>query len=95
MTVEEVKSELEKIVSALSSSGFSKVDPSIVEKLDKLTTFAGDLSMNEGKRLIENLVSAIKSAKEGDSKIESCNVRLMALDFYVKKLSGGGNIEDL
>ena len=95
MTVEILKTELEKMISSLTSSGFGSVNPQIAEKLKELTALAGELNMNEGKRLIENLAGAMQEKKEEKSKIESCNVRLMALDFYVKKLSGGTHIEDL
>ena len=94
MTVEEVKTELESITSSLTLAGFGSIDAGIVEKLDKLTALADELNMKEGKRLIANLAEAMKSAKEGESKTKSCNVRLMALDFYVKKLSTVVNIED-
>ena len=94
MTVDEVKMELEKIVSNLTSSGFGKIDSNVVERLEKLIVVAEELNMNEGKRLIENLVSAMKSDTGKESKIKSCNVRLMALDFYLKKLSQGANTED-
>ena len=94
MTVEEVKIELEKVISSLTSSGFDNIDSVIVKKLDGLTASAGGLSMKEGKRLIENLVNEMKSDKAGETKIKSCNTRLVALDFYVKKLSDIGNIED-
>ena len=95
MTVEVLKIELEKIISSLTSSGFDSIDPQMAEKLKELTTMAGELNMNEGKRLIENLAGAMQETKEEKSKIESCNVRLMALDFYVKKLSAGTHVEDL
>jgi hypothetical protein len=36
----------------------------------------------------------MKAIQEGKSKAESGNVRLTALDFYVKK-HGNGNTEDL
>ena len=94
MTVEELKTELEIIISSLTASGFSNIDPLVVKSLDELTTTAEELNMKEGKRLIGNLVKAMMSAKKADSKIESCNVRLMALDFYVKKLSVVGNIQE-
>jgi len=95
MTVEEVKLELEQIVAKLVASGFGNVDPSVLGKLDQLTEAAGNLSMNEGKRLIENLVKEMKSAKEGEARKKSCNVRLMALDFYLRKLSSSsGKTED-
>ena len=95
MTVEDLRIELEKIVSALLSSGFGNIDSGIIEKLDKITVTAGELEMKEGKRLIENLSSVMKSIKDGKSNAESGSVRLTALDFYVKKLAGGENIEDL
>ena len=95
MTVEELRTELEKIVSALFSSGFVGVDSETMEKLDKFALSAEELGMNEGKHLIENLIDVIKAIQEGTSKAESGTVRLTALDFYIKKLSGGGNIEDL
>jgi len=95
MTVEELKTELEKIVSGLSSSGFGSIDSGVVEKLDKFAVTAGELEMKEGKRLIDNLVTVMKAIQEGKSKAESGNVRLTALDFYIKKLSGGGATEDL
>ena len=95
MTVEELGVELEKIISGLSSSGFGNIDAGIVEKLDKFAAVAAELEMKEGKRLIENLASVIKAIQGGKSNAESGTVRLTALDFYVKKLSGGGNIEDL
>ena len=95
MTIEELKTELEKIISELTTTGFDKINPGIVEKLDKLTAGAGELGMKEGKHLIENLSSVIKAIREGKSKVESGNLRLTALEFYVKKLAVGGNIEEL
>ena len=94
MTVDELKTELEKIASNLAASGFGSIDSDVVERLEKLTAAAEELSMNEGKRLIENLVSSMKSAAGEESRIKSCNVRLMALDFYLKKISHGANTED-
>ena len=95
MTVEELRAELEKIISGLFSSGFESVDSGTVEKLDKLAASAGDIGMKEGMHLIGNLSGAMKAIQEGKSKSESGNIRLTALDFYVKKISGGENIEDL
>ena len=94
MTVEELKKELEKIVSNLTSSGFASIDSGTVEKLDKLAASAGELGMKEGNKLIGNLSGAMKSIKEGKSQPESGEIRLTALGFYVKKLSDG-NTEDL
>jgi len=95
MTLEELRSELEKIISSLTSSGFGSIDSGIVEKLDKFAVCAGELGMKEGKHLIENLSGAMKAIQEGKSKAESGSIRLTALDFYVRKLSGSDNIEDL
>jgi len=95
MTVEELKTELEKITSELTSSGFDSVDPGTVDKLEKLSITAGELGMKEGKHLVGNLLNAIKAIKEGKSKAESGALRLTALDFYLKKLSGSGHIEEL
>ena len=95
MTVEELRAELKSIISGLTSSGFENIDSGIIEKLDKLAIIAGESVMQEGKRLIENLSGAMKAIKEGTSKSESGNVRLTALDFYLKNLSDSENTEDL
>lgn len=95
MTVEELRTELEKVISSLTVTGFDTIDPGIISKLDSFSITAGGLNMKEGKHLIENLMGAMKAISEGKSRAESGNVRLTALDFYVKKLSGSGNIEDL
>ena len=95
MTVEELRTELGKIISVLTASGFGSIDSTIVEKLDKLAAAAGEMGMKEGKHLLENLSGAMKAIQEGKSKAESGSVRLTALDFYVKKLAGSGNIEEL
>jgi hypothetical protein len=94
MTVEELRTELETIVSGLSSSGFEAIDQGIVDKLGKLDASASELGMKEGQHLIENLQSVMIAIKEGKSNASSGGIRLTALDFYVKKIAGG-NIEDL
>jgi hypothetical protein len=95
MTVDELRKELETIVSDLSTSGFSNIDSGILEKLNKIAIAADETGMKEGKRIIENLSTTIKAIKEGTSKEESGNVRLTALDFYVKNIPDSANIEDL
>ena len=95
MTVEELRKELEKIISALNSSGFAGIDSKTLEKLNNFAASADELGMKEGKHLLENLSAVIKAIQEGKSQPESGNIRLTALDFYVKKLSDSGNIEDL
>jgi hypothetical protein len=66
-----------------------------VEKLEKLSVSAVQLGMKKGKQLLENLTVTMKAIQEGKSKADSGNVRLTALDFYVKNLSSGEHIEDL
>ena len=95
MTVEDLRAELEKVVSSLTTSGFDNIDSGISEKLDKFAASAKELDMKEGKRLIENLSETIKAIQEGKSKAESGGVRLTALDFYLKKHSDSGIVEDL
>ena len=95
MTMEELRAELETLISSLSSSGFNNIDPSVKEKLDKLVVAADENGMKEGKRLIENLSGAITAIQEEKSKSESGNIRLTALDFYVNNLMNSENIEDL
>ena len=88
MTVEELRTELEKIILSLTSLGFDTIDSGTVEKLDKFAVVAGELNMKEGKHLIGNLSGIMKAIQEGKSRTESGNIRLMALDFYIRKLSG-------
>jgi len=95
MTGDGFKTELENIVSNLNNSGFSTIDSGLIEKLDKIAVSAGDLGMKEGKHLIENLSGVMKAIQEGKSKPESGSIRLTALDFYLKNLSGNESIEDL
>ena len=95
MTVEELRVELETIISALTTSGFSSVDSGIIDKLNKFAVVAGESGMSEGKRLIENLLDAIKAIQEGKSQADSGNLRLTALNFYVKNLSGSEHTEEL
>ena len=95
MTVEELGAELEKMVAGLTSSGFGSIDSGSLEKLDKFAAMADQLGMKEGKRMIGNLSQAMKAIQEGKSKADSGNVRLTALDYYVKKLTSGEQIEDL
>jgi hypothetical protein len=94
MTVEELRPELETIVSTLSASGFGTIDPGLVEKLDIYSTAAGELGMKEGNHLLENLSAVIKAIKDGKSSPESGAIRLTALEFYAKKIVGD-SIEDL
>ena len=94
MTIEEAKVEIEKLISSLTASGFDNIDPQMLDKAASLTAWADELNIKEGKRLLENLSNALKTFNEGKSNVESCKVRLMALDFYIKKISAVGNIEE-
>ena len=95
MAVEGLKTELEELISGLTSSGFDSIDSGVLEKLRVLAATAERLNMKTGLQLIENLSGAMKAIQEGKSKAESGNIRLTALDFYVKKLSGEANTEEL
>jgi hypothetical protein len=95
MTIEELRTELGTIISSLTSSGFNDTDSKIVEKIDKLILTTDESGMKEAKHLLENLSGAINAIQEGKSQAESGNVRLTALDFYLKNLPDGENIEDL
>ena len=95
MTVEGLRSELEIIISSLSSSGFGSIDSEAIEELNKLAAGMDELGLKEGKRLTENLTGTMKAIQEGKSQSGSGDIRLMALDFYVKKLSDGENTEEL
>ncbi|MCL2070566.1 MAG: hypothetical protein FWH19_06245 [Treponema sp.] len=95
MTVEELRTELESLVSDLSNSGFDNIDSGTVEKLDKFAVSASELGMNEGKRLIENLSGTMQAIRDGKSNADSGTLRLTALGFYVKNFSGSEQTEEL
>jgi len=94
MTVEELRAELEKITSDLTTSGLNNIDTTVIEKLDKIAASTGELGMKEGQRLIVNLTASMKAIQEGKSSVESGNLRLTALDFYLKK-QPADEIEDI
>ena len=95
MTVEDLRAQLEKIASGLANSGFNEIDSGTIAELEKSAAAAGELEMKEGKRLIENLCETMKAIRDGKSSAESGNVRLTALDFYLKKHSESGVVEEL
>ncbi|MDR0402147.1 MAG: hypothetical protein LBH35_01000 [Treponema sp.] len=94
MTIEELCGKLVRVVSELPASGFDAVSDDVVAELDGCASAAGTTGAHEGKKLIENLVSVLKTRKEGGSSDDSVSIRLTALDFYVKKLQSGST-EDL
>lgn len=87
MTAEDLRKEMEKITSSLADSGFNSIDSGIIERLGKLAVTADELNMKEGKRLIDNLAETMRAIQEGKSTAESGNLRITALDFYLKKHS--------
>jgi len=95
MTVEELRAGLEKIIAELENSGFEDIDSGTVKELENFTAVAGELDMTVGKRLIQNLFETMKAIQEGKSTATSGNLRLTALDFYLKKHSDSGAVEDL
>jgi hypothetical protein len=94
-TIESLREELAKCVGTITSAGLGALDSQNIDKLTNFAAAAADLGMNSGKKLIENLAAVLQSFKEGSTKEDSVQVRLTALDFYLKNLAGGGNIEDL
>ena len=95
MTVEELRTELEQIIASLNSTGFGAVNAGINGRLGQLSASAVEMGMNEGKHLIDNLIKVIQSIKEGKSRPESGNLRLIALEFYLMKISDGKEPEEL
>jgi hypothetical protein len=94
MTIEELCGKLISLVSSLPASGFDTISDSVIAELDSCASAADAAGAHEGKKLVENLVSVLKTRKQGDSTDESVSIRLTALDFYVKKLQSGST-EDL
>jgi hypothetical protein len=93
-TVENLRKELEGCLNSINSAGLGSLDPQNIEKLDKIGAAADGLGMNQGKKLIENLATVLKSFKEGKAQESSVSVRLTALDFYTQNLTGA-ETEDL
>ncbi|MDR0602357.1 MAG: hypothetical protein LBG42_08245 [Treponema sp.] len=93
-TVESLRSELEGCISNITSAGLGNLDGGNIDKLEKLSGEAGGLGMNQGKKLIDNLVTVLKSFKDGAAKEESVQIRLTAIDFYIKNIQDGST-EDL
>ena len=95
MTVEEIKTELENIIAGLRSTKFSAIDAGISGRLELLHASATEHGLNEGSHLINNLITVVRAIQEGKSKPESGNLRLVALEFYLDKLSGSNETEEL
>ncbi|MDR2370826.1 MAG: hypothetical protein LBD71_05045 [Treponema sp.] len=93
-TVEGLQSELDACISNINSAGLGSLDSGNIEKLEKLSGEAAGLGMSQGKKLIDNLVTVLKSFKDGSAKEDSVQIRLTAMDFYIKKIQDGST-EDL
>jgi hypothetical protein len=93
-TVEALQKELESCIGSINTAGQVNSDLQNIEKLDKISAAASSLGMSQGKKLIDNLSTVLKSFKDGGAKEESVVVRLTALEFYLKNTAGGAT-EDL
>jgi hypothetical protein len=88
-TVESLRGELESCVSHITSSGLASLDPADIEKLEQCSAAAAALGMGQGKKLVDNLSTVLKSFKEGAAKEDSVQIRLTAMDFYLKNIQSG------
>ena len=94
MTIEEFKTKLDALLKGFPASGFDTVVASEIAELDNFYKEAGKLEMQSGKKLISNLIEALKTRRAGGNADESVQVRLTALEFYVQNLQNGST-EDL
>jgi hypothetical protein len=94
MTVDELETKLDAVLKEMPASSFDAVADTVIADLEACTGQAGELGIKSGKQLLENLVTALKIRKTGGNTDESVQIRLTALDFYVKKLRSGST-EDL
>ena len=94
MTIEEFQTRLDSLLKNLPVSEFDTVTDNVIAELDKFYDEADELGMKSGKKLISNLQDALKTRKTGGNTDESVQVRLTAIDFYVKNLQSGST-EDL
>ena len=94
-TAEKIHSELNDCLNNINSAGLGSFDPRNIETLDSICAAATGLGMDQGKKLIENLSTALKNFREGKTGEDSVSVRITALDFYLKNIQGGGSTEEL
>ncbi|MCL2067597.1 MAG: hypothetical protein FWG99_09050 [Treponema sp.] len=92
-TTETFHDELEKCLGSINSDGLEKLDPQNIEKLEKISAVAAEHGMNQGKKLIDNLVQVLKNLLEGKSTPDSVSLRLTALDFYINNIKGSSTEE--
>ena len=94
-TVDNLQKELESCINSINSAGLGSLDSQNIDKLDKLSAAAAGFKMNQGKILIDNLSTVLKSFKEGKSTEDSVSIRLTAMDFYLKNTKSSGSTEEL
>jgi hypothetical protein len=94
MTIEELYAKLDTLIKGLPASGFDAVADNVIVDLKSCSGLATELGMKSGTVLINNLAEAINARKTSKNTDESVQLRLTALDFYVKKLQSGAT-EDL
>jgi hypothetical protein len=92
-TAEKCQKELESCIGSINSAGLDKLDPQNIEKLEKISAAATSCGMNQGKKLVDNLVTVLKSFKEGKAAPDSVSVRLTALEFYLNNTTGAATEE--
>ena len=94
MTLEELYTKLDTLLKGLPASGFDALDGAAAAGLNACAVEADGLGMKSGRQLIANLAEALTNRQNGGGSDESVQLRLTALDFYVKKLQSGAT-EDL
>ena len=92
-TAENLQKELESCIGSINSAGLDKLDPQNIEKLEKISAAAATSGMNQGKKLVDNLITVLKAFKEGKSTQDSVSVRMTALDFYLQNTTGSATEE--
>ena len=92
-TVDNLEKELESCLSSINSVGLDNLDPQNIEKLEKISAAAAACGMNQGKKLVDNLITVLKAFKEGKSTQDSVSIRITALDFYLKNTTGSDTEE--
>jgi hypothetical protein len=86
MTIEELQNKLDTLLRNLPASGFDSVSDNAIEELEDFSSQADALGMQSCKKLILNLQETLKTRKTGGNTDESVQLRLTALDFYIKNL---------
>jgi rRNA-processing protein FCF1 len=89
MAIEDFQSRLNALIGGLPDSGFDAVSDTILGELKKFEDEADTVGMKAGKKLVANLAEALRTRKSGGNTDESIQVRLIALDFYLKNLQAG------